>query len=718
MGLFSSKYIVNVASVPYNMAGDLTDRVNYLKSTVSYYVLSGSRDRTFSQALRESYSNGPAIDQKAFFRWARTNFEYGMPTASLVTKDRVPFNLVQPLISVPAGMKAEIVSAFIDSPNTFYWAQKHVLDNRPELFETNWTQNYEVFTNTLTIGYENGTFDVVPLVLSPNEPNYLIAYYFVVPEGFEAVPEDTYQKVFIYKIGSGQPALDVLRISYPIGDEFFPVVPLRINNVPITQWESGANLEKISKAYKKGTGQRLSRVMESINTNQNVADIDYAFMVFGVELNTQEQEGRRYIYEFLQLLSEEQTNAVQVDLWLKDLNRAPPGSNSLVIAAPGVGTYRVEMTWLTIRERRANGLGKAGAKTGELWFEQLPSVTASLTEERERNGKTVYRTLNWTVPRCQLFYQDRANSYRVLDIYGLTHNNYVYSDRGARIIKIDSAEALNDPDESGFIIPLHYPTLQSLPSLVANQLALSNRILVFNTFTVTKVRWYQRGIFKILFAVVVGVISGFLFPGAVGLLGANVAVGASLGFSGLTAAIIGGAVNALAALVLTTFIEAGAKAVFGEKLGGLVGTLVSFFTMSYIMNFQLTGSFGMNWGDLFKAENLMKLIDAVTGGAAAWARGEFSDIERQMREDQESFEETQDAIEKRAQELLGYGGGFIDPLMFTRVADISAGGISYAESSETFLSRTLMTGSDIVELSLSMIEEFPTLSLELPKSIA
>jgi hypothetical protein len=54
--------------------------------------------------------------------------------------------------------------------------------------------------------------------------------------------------------------------------------------------------------------------------------------------------------------------------------------------------------------------------------------------------------------------------------------------------------------------------------------------------------------------------------------------------------------------------------------------------------------------------------------------------------------------------------GEINPMMLTDATEY------FGETSETFLSRTLMTGSDIAELTRAMVENFAEISLELPKA--
>jgi hypothetical protein len=83
-----------------------------------------------------------------------------------------------------------------------------------------------------------------------------------------------------------------------------------------------------------------------------------------------------------------------------------------------------------------------------------------------------------------------------------------------------------------------------------------------------------------------------------------------------------------------------------------------------------------------------------------------------MRDNESSYTKAMREIEKKTQELLGYSGTIIDPLMFTNEVDIS---VQASESRQAFLNRTLLTGSDIAEMSFTMIYDFPRLTLDLSR---
>ena len=569
---------------------------------------------------------------------------------------------------------------------------------------------------------------------------------------------ETEMKVWIYKIGSGVTELDNLVSLSVQSTEFFPVIPLRHYNKTIDDAYFDNNEQTLAqearKAFKNATGEAVDETLDSINDIDEIDDIDHAFMVFGVEANTEEQAGLRYIAEFLQMLIPYQ-NATGQDIqdWAINQNYAqyllsltawqdaqsdldsplygtprpqhqnknlPSYSEIRLKNDPAVTNvaYDVRIIWRAIEEELLSGSGKPDAKVGELWWEE-----ASALNDVSGLGWFYDLLAGHNISQAKLYWQVSATSYRVFTVYGMQHVNNVY--RGKTIVT-DLASggtggeppALTDPEPSGFVFPLHYPSLKNMPLTAANELAISNKILVFNSYKVVKKKWWQRGFFKFLFSIVIAVAAAFVFPGAAGLLGANVTVGTALGLTG-TAAIVAGAVaNAVAAVVLMTALEAGGSAIFGEEWGKLFAVVAMFFVGNAVNGFRTTGEFGLDWGELLKVDNLMQLTDAMFKGFTGAIGAKIEGLREGAEIAKKDFEAEQEVIENLWREF-GYSEIFWNPLdLFTDLQDSSGGSDStnsvYLESAESFLTRTLMCGDDICDMSTGAIDQFTTLSLMLP----
>ena len=731
MGLFKSKTKIYVSSVAYNLGGPIAERPDYLNTTIYRYVLENRRAEYLGNTILNSQLGGPTMDQRMFYRWALNNYPNGRMTGNVSTKENINADQVEPFIPFAPGETVEATLAFIDAGDIVYWAERHIAVSRHADFNTAWIAEYNSATTNMEITYTDLTVDIVPVPDFVDRADYIICYYNT------TLTNGTIQGgVYIYRIGSGNATLDALDIFVAAKPEFFPVVPMRLANLSIRDPLYAADFPLYEKAYKKAGAGDINELLDELEANANIGDIDYAFLVHGVELNTAENVGKRYLYEFLrELIAYQSTSLADVVTFLNftavlaaavaaqatwtaaqsdpldPLFGTPkpglpvkksPNMSVLKVNTNATLNYDVRLNWLTIEENVFAGLGQVGAKSGDLWWTKTaPIGVPSSTIFLQNAGAAVGAG---TLEVATLYWQDSATTFRTLTVYGMDHETFVYAGQAAAV---SLHEALDDPDETSFIVPLHYPTLCQLPVVIANQLATSNRLMVFNCYVVKKIRWYQRGIFKAILAIV---LTAVFFPAGVGVLGANVSVGMAFGFTGVTAVLAGALANALVSMVIVSIINVAATAVFGDKLGAIIGTIASFFVMSAAANFGQTGSFSINWSQFMRADNLLRLTDSVVQGITKVAQISIEEIQGKMANKESDYNKTMREIEKKTQELLGYSGTVIDPLMFTNEVDIS---VQATESRQAFLNRTLLTGSDITEMSFTMIYDFPRLTLDL-----
>ena len=250
----------------------------------------------------------------------------------------------------------------------------------------------------------------------------------------------------------------------------------------------------------------------------------------GVSLNTKVKAGREYIYRFLAGFENtpQESQAYQswrtamadaiaeiqaYDQWVDSgsVGAAPsysgiPGSprNGVTLQATNID-YRVSLDWKSITERTGSGLAKPDAKVGDLWW-----------DDRGKDNWT-YEVKNWSINRItiddedtfvSLYWQDGPDSWRALDIRGLVHRNLVYKDK---FVETNAAEALQDEELSGLIIPLKQSVLSSMSLKDVTELSPSSLLIQINVVVIKKIKWYQRGFFK--FIAVVAIIATIAFTG-------------------------------------------------------------------------------------------------------------------------------------------------------------------------------------------------------------
>lgn len=549
-------------------------------------------------------------------------------------------------------------------------------------------------------------------------------------------------EVYIYKQDSGNIVFDSMFNVNADRGNFLPFIPLRIDNKFVSDSFLPDVYTGSKKALKKAIRASYDELIENIGDNENLKDIDFAYIVFGVALNTKDKDCRRYIYEFL--LDNMYGGATGSDFvtWKAQWNAAKASQihwqewwdaqavvsdplfgvpEPLVIPYPSpkdttirvssfnrsVMNYDMSISWAGIDEVRGNGQLRPGAKMGDMWFDTLTTEDfyQNILLTSADTGPTWTPYLARTVSHVRLNWQDSSSSWRYLDLYGLRHENMVY---GGKSVVINATEAIADSDESGFIVPIHERIFKSLPLKTSTQVSTACCFVVFNCYTIVKKKWYQTGIFRLFLVVVIAVVSIYFPPAggsAGGILGANSVVGATLGFTGTAALVAGAVANAIAAMILSQLLMVASVKLFGAKFGAIIGAIASMFAIQVGTAFAAGQTASSMFIELMKADNLLRLTDVFGKGLAQYLQASASEYLGKAQDVLEEYGRQSQVISSAFEENIGFGRGVIDP---TTLGDSSW---SLFESQDTFLQRTLMTGSDIAELSNSMISNFTELTI-------
>lgn len=572
-------------------------------------------------------------------------------------------------------------------------------------------------------------------------------------EQFELVKAWSENRKFIYKKGGGIPGLDRMFSNNIDMGKFLPPIPFRLDNKMVSELGNAlpqGTLAMCKKALKKAINAKYDEVEKNIKKNESLKDIDYAYVMFGVSLNVVEKACKEYLYTFFDYLRTRLPGGSHLNYqkWVEQWNEAnyrmqvwrrwfqgqrdpnddmfgspePPRANYPILPDFNVRivsgekeawwngqerpisadylNYDMLVSWIGMDELTGRGTYKTGAKKGDMEIWKAGTDRFPFTYQSEDNFYTGYRDIE----KVQICWQDGNSTWRILSLWGLKHRNNIYRNKA---VEISAWEALDDKEESGFIVPVHPEILKQMSLVKQTQMSTANSFLVFNCYQVVKQKWYQSGLFKV-FIVIIAIVINFYAPGAgYGLLGANATVGAALGFTGLAATIVGAVANALAAMLLTQMISAVSVAVFGEKLGAIIGTIASIVAIQVGTNMVNGKGFVLNMGSLFRADNLMKLslsgIDALTKYMAA----DTAEILRDTQNMLENYNSTMEKIKDAWDANIGSPDNMFDPMRLTEA------GLATFERQDGFLGRTLMVGSDVAEMSLAMISKFTELTLAL-----
>ena len=545
--------------------------------------------------------------------------------------------------------------------------------------------------------------------------------------------------MLIYKRGDGNPVLDALFETDSTDDRFYPFIPIRNNK---TWVETDSNVwPYCTKAFKKATGGKLSKVVTELKKNSKIGDIQYIYGTFGCSLNTPEDTAKEYIYRFFDKASAafppdpmyptleaviagfDAGNAA-ADAYVQWWNAH--GSSGAPVTSPPPPlpefptipsrTFRVNsnkgykydmsISWNYIFETSHSGEAWAGAKQGQLRSRYAGNVTLTRKNIRTdpQTNKLVVSTTSVTMQELEMLWQTSATTYTKLRVLGLSHKNRVYKNKS---VNTDVAEAMGDAEESGFIIPLNTSIYRSMSLTRSTQMATACTYLILNSYKKVKEKWYQTGAFKIAVIVVAVVISIYTMgAGGAGILGAYGSVGAALGFVGLAAVIVGAVANAVAAMVLISILQKVSVGLFGDKIGFIVGAVASIVAMNVGGALATGSSMSTMMGNMMNAQNIMQLTSAVGNGISQYINSSTVATIKEAERVMQKYNRESKEIQSKYEDMFGTSGqGVIDPMTFVSM-----------ESLDTFLSRTLLTGSDIAGMSMDMIGGLTDMTLSLDQN--
>ena len=770
MGLFSSKKKTYVSSVVYPLGEDGADRTDVLKYTVINSVL---QERPIGDSIRETFLRGQGISLRNAFTYARDKYTAGLATSVAQISDEP--DLV-PLVAVLAAQNkgAEILcsTVFVGTAKSDWWAERYLAEtygfdrntqrfiSPPKGVEPDANVAYDMESDgsiqillmnadgATTIlhyrptdfvrmanyvhcayqtqrTYENGTTTSTRTASTDEEDSTIVTTdtqeragetqittrrtVTTVANGVatvtvtETIQVTSRTQYLLYRLGSGvHPELDNLVTVTPLTSPYFPAVPLRVNNGSMVDKAHQQTAQyKTSKQLLKMVGLNLEDLGKSVEDNPNLKDIDYCFVVFGVRLNTTSPEGKAYLFRFFQYLrSISHVTSAQYKSWedgyykkYGESSVGMPTTNSVEIYSPKAraDNYDIKLQWQYIDTRLVTGMVKPGASPGTVTVQMGGSKT-----ELDLGNDMVLDASILLVRR-----QVDANTYEELEIAGLTYENFIY--KGKSII-ITAHDAMSDPDEDGFIIPLNQADIRAMPLGELTNLAYQCMHIVFNCYKVVKKKWYQTGIFKVVIVVaaivVVALSWGAGTPAATAMTTAAFSVAAALGATGILLTYLAATLYVMSMIVISAILTKVSTEAFGKKWGPIIG-MIAAAMVAKIGSPDLTKA-----PSYLTASNVIKATSAVT---ESYLERQMEGIQKDLVQVQADYKTGMEKIEEMTQKFLGTNVDLIDIQGLTE----ASWQLQY-EHPDDFLTRTLMTGSDVCTITTGMIEHFADVGLWLP----
>lgn len=773
MGLFSSKKKTYVSSVVYNLSGDEEDRVDFIKSTTLSSAITGN---SLGQAIVDGIMYGQAAKINAAYRYAVGNYSEGMPRTNIMGITIGDVGALTAAIQAAEHPNCDVVyiTTAIGPANFVYWAEQYLatkygydrisgnFDSPPRGVGFRPTVTYDVAGDRIRItllGNGNRVIDtftpsgwkadgvfahaiyrtsreyvetdnVVTRAVEPGDSAYT-----QFDQSSVTVADETYSyttqvtativgdqfkkhtrtdvqvlsrsKYFMYELGKGTyPALDVLVSRTANMSPYIPAVPLRQDNQDMFHESLKLTMQyKTRKRLLKRMGIDVNKLVDQVNDNKNIKDIDYAFVVLGVALNSQTRCGKAYLYSFFETMMNDQkyTQAI-FDVWNagtnETKNKVNPSINTLEYfnGTQNKHNYTVKIQWNYISKSLVSGvIGKVGTITSTIGPEQRFTFAQAMGF-----GDMVLDMTNYYLRK-----QITGDVYEEMIVSGLVYDNMVYNNKS---VTVTAYEAFNmsDGEGEGFIVPLNMDAFRAMKPLDRTQLSYECSYMVFNCYKIVKKKWYQRGFFKVIMVVAAIVVTYFTAGTGSYTMAMATAIGSAIAVSATVALIIASTITVLAGIVLGSLLSKGAVKLFGEKWGRVIAAIVTIVLTRKAAGSGVGGA--TNSTTQITAQTIVQALGAVQKVYSAYTEGAIIEMQDEMKALREKYDKDMKRVENLMKELQGSGNMFqLEDYM------IASERLTF-ESPDDFLARTLMVGSDVVDMTLGLVDNYAEVGLSLDPS--
>lgn len=522
-----------------------------------------------------------------------------------------------------------------------------------------------------------------------------------------------------YDVASGKhPALNV-QDSIEEPNNLLPVVPIRYNNQTLVGENAQGELYETGKKMMKRIGVDIDELGASLEENPDIAEIDHAYVMFGISLQTTDNTAIQYLVEFFDHVADRAAVSMmdhvdsQMDEGAAQQNifsvygSASPGPGHTVEGSEWVDADGDTIQSTTIGSNHVTTLTEHGLNLSISYsYIQSDIVAGSIGEkgtatmEKTLQPRTRPPRINpFSVPQdtsvLTLKLQITDNAYKRIIVKDLVHRNYVY---GYRAVTTTLTDVIEEPEDENFVIPIHYGVASRLPVLLKNQLYTQAVVMVVNSVVHQKVRWYERNFFKMIVMVVAIVIAVWSGQVWVAKLGKAVAAG--------TAAVMGFLLKTiLISVVITVGFEFVAKQI-GPELAAIIGLVVAAATIIY----NPAGSFQMMGQAIPTSQAVLACSNALIAGAQKQIQHEIDDVTREMEDFTADAEAKMKKLEA-AQELLE-----VEELLPFDLLEAQTQKFIQppTDSPSQFYDLTIHTGN-IGALVLEMIPNYHDIALKLPE---
>lgn len=694
MGIFSQTDVaVGTALSPL-----LEEQPNFVQEELIASVRTGV---PLVQVQKNSLLNGITAQAKGLLNLAKSSYVYGLPEASTPV---YIINQEETIAEVESILGVSIVPdiSVLDYPIAEVFALDHLLTYRDYDPVTNVVG---VYTNETVICTYQGArivtrngIDVLHIYLYFNSrnPSYRTLQ--------TTIPIDTtllhYQFTY-YEDGDNPANTKVLIIpsntlTYPYfnldnrpitGDtsEYLPVYPIKQNDVYIQDYDTpeaaGAN---ITEELYTGVRLALSRLTmnleeftDSIREAEDSDDLSDCFLMFAVDINSEDPVRIKYMFKFLELL-DSQAGISKTKFLTRALGTV---INQFDFQDDGTYNYSIYFNY-SEKTTKTGSIGTVGTYTKEV------ELKPPLTYKKGRVSASRSASL------ITLRYQETTNTYVELTVSGLTSDTFVVRFDGKDYSSTKTLESVSVEDEDGLkdgglYLPLNMTLVRENFSLKEQRaLFTASLSLVYYAVVMRKRKWYELSIIRGILTIVIYAVA---FKSGIASLTSLIS---SYG------AVIGIVIFVLNAVVLKVAIDTVLDLlvdIFGEGILPYLAFAVVVLNVIY-------GDSGGVSGLPF-ADTLLELTLPILQGITRFYDEAYQDVLEETEALQEAYRDKQEELAE-AEDLLNgnYDITLVQPPQVVPV---------FSENPTNFFFRTIHVGNPGVQ-TLSTISSYVENSLRLP----
>ena len=729
MGLFSSTEKVTVATAAFNL---MEEAPNSAAESVLLAILTGG---SIPDRLMADATQGMSLQVKQAFKYAYEKYTLGLPNGTMTSVVQAPVNAVKNIIEDELKKPIAIIYSFIGALTCEMAVIDYLRLNRGYKFSSN-TITVHPFVPTrrnneplklyqaeyfpslneirITYSHEYSTYNLVSdskvayeyfyenVPMPPNlyiGDTYCVAAYTILGQNGAPLPGEYY---WYYRLSTNvYPQITPPKFGYG-NNAYFPIVPIRRENVDLTSEEhKETELYITSKELLKKMSIDIDDIASKLNENPSIGDIDHAYIMFAVDLATQRQESLHYLCEYFDYLADvsvftqEEFNTTLIGgqvvrnktqlsgIWSKLI-----ASDSLRLVEHGLD-ISYEYNYIT-SELVTGSIGPVGFADSKITPD---TAFAPMLPGRTQVDNSTIRFRLQVAPL----------TYKEVIVCGLEYINNVYKDHKVhRYLRYVRAVREPGDEDSGFIIPIHYGVINNMPLMKRNKVYYNSYKLVVNSYQITKVKWYQKTFFKVIFIVVALVIAAY--SGQAWLIKV-----AAIGAAGGVIAVL---MYVLPQLLLAIAIGYAAKYLvkaLGMENSLIIGMLITAIAIAYGQYSPGTG-FNVMGSTLPTAQTMLSVGSSLMSAANTQITSDIMDVEKEMALFESDSEKQWDALEE-ASKILDSNSG-INPIEM--VSPLRSYKAFPAESPDAFYNRTIHTGN-IGVLVLDVIENYAGIMLKLPE---